>query len=196
MTAFSTILADPPWPYRSPGVPGNGGRGKPANASRQTLLAYTPSSVNRYGSMTIPELCALRPPATTNAHLYLWTTNAFLVEAHEIARAWGFRPITLITWTKTGVAGGVSMRTGYYYRGATEHMLFAVRGSLRLCGPLRPTAFLSPRLPHSVKPECSYQLIEEQSPGPYLEMFARRTRPGWATWGNQVHCDIDLTDSI
>ena len=82
------------------------------------------------------------------------------------------------------------MKAGYYYRGATEHLLFAVRGSLRLAGPCRPTAYLLPRVAHSVKPDCFYDLIEEQSPGPYLELFARRPRAAWDQWGNQINSTV------
>ena len=140
--------------------------------------------------MSIDQLKALPIKACIEpkAHLYLWTTNSFLVEAHEIARAWGFMPKTLLTWVKIkdAVRQEPSMKTGFYCRSATEHILFAVRGKLRLSGPLRPTAYLLPRLPHSVKPPFFYYLIEEQSPGPYLELFARRSRPHWDSWGNQV----------
>ena len=43
-----------------------------------------------------------------------------------------------------------------------------------------------PRTKHSKKPDAMYTLIEEASPGPYLELFARERRPGWAAWGNEV----------
>ena len=114
-----------------------------------------------------------------------------MVEAHEVARAWGFEPKTIITWVKTHKDNPtkLSMKTGYWYRSATEHILFAVRGSLRLSGPAKPTAVLSPRLPHSVKPPWCYELIERQSPGPYLELFARALRAGWDAWGDQIHGD-------
>jgi N6-adenosine-specific RNA methylase IME4 len=138
--------------------------------------------------MTIDELKSLdvKGTAETPAHLYLWTTNSFMVEAHELARAWGFKPKTIVTWGKMKPNGNPSMKTGYYFRGATEHILFAVRGSMRLLGDAAPTLFLSQRLPHSVKPEWFYGLVEAQSPGPYLEMFARQQRLGWSSWGNQV----------
>jgi N6-adenosine-specific RNA methylase IME4 len=133
------------------------------------------------------DLCAMKPPAEDNAHLYLWTTNAFLCEAHDLARAWGFAPKTVLTWGKVKATGDPSMKVGYYYRGATEHCLFAVRGSLKLRAKQgKPTLYLSRRLPHSVKPEWFYALCEECSPGPYLELFARRQRPGWVCWGNEV----------
>lgn len=125
--------------------------------------------------------------ADMNAHLYLWTTNAFFSEAHALARAWGFEPKTVITWGKVKPDGTPSMKMGHYYRGATEHAIFCVRGRLKLIGEsTKPTLFLSPRLGHSVKPDWFYQLVEEKSPGPRLEMFSRRSRDGWDAWGNEV----------
>jgi len=137
--------------------------------------------------MSISDLCALHPTADTNAHLYLWFTNAFGAEAHQIATAWGFKPKTILTWVKVKPDGTPSMKTGYYFRGATEHVLFAVRGSLPLQtdAPL-PTAWLWPRLGHSIKPDAFFDLVEMCSPGPYLELFSRRARLGWDTWGDQA----------
>lgn len=175
---YRTIVADPPWPY---GL----GRSNPTTKSTEGLRAH-----DHYDSMTVTDLCDLRPPAAEDAHLYLWTTNAFMVEAHEIARAWGFKPKTILTWAKTHQddPARVSMKTGYYFRGATEHCLFCVRGSLKLqTSEGLPTAYLWPRLgQHSTKPDAFYDLVERASPGPYLEMFARRARLGdWSYWGDQ-----------
>lgn len=181
MSGYRTIVADPPWPYEKGDTP--------RTVKVDGTLAQGTSVHTRYGVMSIPDLCALQPAATDNAHLYPWTTNAFMVEAHKIAEAWGFKPKTILTWTKThqGDSSRVSMKTGYYFRGATEHCLFAVRGSLRLqTNEGLPTAYLWPRLPHSVKPDAFYDLVEKASPGPYLEMFARRARLGsWHYWGDQ-----------
>lgn len=174
---YQTIVADPPWPYSE-------SRSNQTASSVKGLLTS-----HYYPSMTLPELKALAPPAADNAHLYLWTTNAFMVEAHDLARAWGFKPKTICTWVKTHQDNPtrVSMKTGYWFRGATEHFLFCIRGSLKLqTSEGLPTAYLWPRLPHSVKPEAFYDLVEKASPGPYLELFARRNRLGWATWGNQA----------
>lgn len=182
---FATVVADPPWPYGSTGrhlttaSTGVNTDGRGANIS----------SEHRYGKMTMPKILALRPPAADNAHLYLWTTNSFLVEAHEVSRAWGFEPKTMITWVKVrhDDPTKVSRKAGYYFRGATEHCLFGVRGSLKLqTSEALPTAFLWPRLPHSVKPDDFYDVVEKASPGRYLEMFARRARIGdWEYWGSE-----------
>jgi N6-adenosine-specific RNA methylase IME4 len=183
---YRTIVADPPWPYKDAV---NGGKSGGAALVGTIKKDGTPSKTVTldYGSMSIADLCELQPPAEPDAHLYLWTTNAFLVEAHEIARAWGFKPKTMLTWGKVQPDGRASMKTGYYFRGASEHCLFCVRGSLRLQATEGlPTLYLWPRLPHSVKPDAFYDLVEKASPGPYLELFARRARLGdWHYWGNQ-----------
>ena len=186
---YRTVYADPPWPYDNVDGPRAAPGHRPNSWDRVTGSV---SSANRYGAMSIDELKALPigPLVERPAHLYLWTTNSFMVEAHEIARAWGFEPKTILTWVKVKPDGSPSMKAGYYYRGATEHLLFAVRGSLRLAGPCRPTAYLLPRAAHSVKPDCFYDLIEEQSPGPYLELFARRPRAAWDQWGNQINSTV------
>jgi N6-adenosine-specific RNA methylase IME4 len=184
---YRTIVADPPWPYDGVAVVG----GKPGDIQV--------GSAKKYGAMSVEELCGLKPPAEDNAHLYLWTTNAFLREAIEISEAWGFKQKTALTWAKTHQDDHtrVSMKTGYYFRGATEHCLFCVRGSLKLqTDEALPTAYLWPRAPHSVKPDAFYDLVEKASPGPYLEMFARRARLGdWSYWGDQSLGTAEMPES-
>lgn len=193
LTRYSTIVADPPWPYKTPG--GGPLQSSPTHRpdSWQNELAGV-GSIKRYGAMPIEDICALAPPAANDAHLYLWTTNAFISEAHDVARAWGFRPITVCTWVKTKPDGSPSMKTGYYFRGATEHFLFCVRGSMRLqTTKAYPTAFLWPRAgSHSTKPDVFYDLVEECSPGPYLELFSRRDRAGWDAWGDEAISPVEL----
>ncbi len=190
MNRYATIVADPPWPY-------NHAKAMPI---RNDLTNHgTPeghgSSVMQYGAMSMLDLLRLRvgAHAARNSHLYLWFTNAFAKEAHQLATQWGFTPKTILTWVKVKPDGTPSMKMGYYFRGATEHVLFCVRGKLRLHAERAlPTAYLWPRTPHSVKPDAFYELVEEASPGPYLEMFARRKREGWACWGNELENDVDL----
>lgn len=192
---YHTILADPPWPYHSPkAVVGNGGRGS-ANVEHIIQVDverhYHTMSIQQMEELPIKDMCE------DNAHLYLWTTNSFMVEAHDIARSWGFMPKTILTWVKTKNSEIVepSMKTGYWYRSATEHIVFCVKGKLRLSGKATPTAFLLPRLPHSVKPDFFYDLIESQSPGPYLELFARRVRDGWSSWGDEIESNVILHEN-
>jgi N6-adenosine-specific RNA methylase IME4 len=194
MKKFGTILADPPWPYHSPkAVVGNAGRG--ADGGRVKEMTQV-DVLSHYKVMTMDKIKSLpvKDLAEEKAHLYLWTTNSFLVEAHEVCRCWGFIPKTLLTWVKTQHTDACkpSMKTGYWYRSATEHILFGVKGQLRLKGNPAPTAYLLPRLPHSVKPDFFYELIEAQSPGPYVELFARRSRLDWDCWGDEIESTIDI----
>jgi N6-adenosine-specific RNA methylase IME4 len=188
---YRTIVADPPWRYsnRSGGgfdvlprqLIGDGSRRK---RSTRDL---------GYPTMPLEDIAAMHPPAADDAHLYLWTTNAFMCEAHDVARAWGFRPKTILTWVKIKPDGTPSAATGYYFRGATEHVIFATRGTQPLLVKhVVPTAFLWPRLAHSIKPNAFYDLVEQVSPGPYLELFARRNRLGWDSWGNEALCHVEM----
>lgn len=189
MKLYRTIVADPPWPYDSSGE------------HLRSTFEHRPNSFDspnkigcarKYGTMTIEEIAALRPPHEENAHLYLWTTNAFMVEAHRIAEAWGFEQKTILTWVKTKPDGEPSRKAGYYFRGATEHILFCVSGTLPLITSRAiPTVFFAPRLPHSVKPKEFYQIVEEASPEPRLDMFARLPRYGWDSWGDEIDGTIE-----
>jgi len=147
---YRTIVADPPWPYGTSKtgrwvIPKNPGE---EQQRRVDQMGYSTMSLDELKNMSIASLC------DSQSHLYLWTTNAFMVEAHELAKRWGFHQKTILTWGKVKDTGEPSMKTGYYFRGATEHCLFCVRGSLRLMTTIgQPTLWLSRRLPHSVKPE-------------------------------------------
>lgn len=159
---FRVVVADPPWQYDD-------------TATRGAVEHH-------YASMTVAAICELpvRDLADEAAHLYLWTTNSHLPEAFRVMEAWGFEYKTLLTWVKPQIG------MGHYFRGCTEHVLFGVRGVL---GTLRSDArnwFEAPRAEHSTKPEEFYRLVETCSPGPYLELFARRARPHWRTWGDEV----------
>jgi len=186
LSGFRCIVADPPWPY--------GTRDAITRCIKNDGTPALGVGDTQYPFMSMPDLCAMPVASVADdpAHLYLWTTNAFMREAHDLAEAWGFKVKTCLTWGKVKADGTASMKTGYYFRGATEHCLFCVRGSLRLQGMQgRPTLFLSRRLPHSVKPEWFYALCEECSPGPRLELFARRLRLGWTVWGNEVEANAE-----
>lgn len=186
---FHTIVADPPWPYHSRDL-----KSTPAHRPNRAALTGG-AAVDRYSLMDVPAIkrLSVAPQARDDAHLYLWTTNSFMVDAHEVATAWGFAVKTIITWVKQKPTGEPSVKMGYWYRSASEHCLFAVRGRLRLKDKIvLPTWFGHRRLPHSVKPDVFFATVERASPGPYLELFARRPRAGWSVWGNEVKSDVRL----
>ena len=73
-------------------------------------------------------------------------------------------------------------------------VLFGIRGNLRTAQPGRTQVnlFSSRKREHSRKPDQLYEIIEQCSPGKRLELFARRKRPGWDVWGNEIKSDIQL----
>ncbi|MGH6942690.1 MAG: MT-A70 family methyltransferase [Geminicoccaceae bacterium] len=75
---------------------------------------------------------------------------------------------------------------GFWTRANPEPCLLASRGQpKRRAGDVPKLLIAAPRREHSRRPDASYERIERLLPGPYLELFARRTRPGWDAWGNQ-----------
>jgi len=166
---YQTILIDPPWLERGGGQIQRG-------ADRHYALLSTPDIIKTiYASGMFK--------AAQDAHLYLWVTNNFLPDGITVVKALGFRYVTMITWYKDRIG------LGQYFRGCTEHMLFAVKGRLR-ASEQGVTGFQAARTEHSRKPEKAYQMIEKVSPSPRLEMFARRKREGWDVWGNEIQEDL------
>jgi N6-adenosine-specific RNA methylase IME4 len=138
--------------------------------------------------MSVAEICALKVPAAKDAHLYIWTINKYIEASYAVARSWGFEPSTMLYWFKEPKGIGL----GGTYALCVEPILFCRRGSLAAKKRSDRNWWTWPRGEHSKKPEAFQTLVEQHSPGPYLEMFARRQRPGWSVWGNQVASDVKL----
>lgn len=155
---FRTLCVDVPWQFQS----------------TQEKCQQT------YASLSQKELLALPVSswADENAHLFLWTTNHDLRSAFELMEAWGFKYQTMITWIKEPPIG-----LGLYFRNSTEHILFGTRGRLLTRARNIPTHFIAPKSTHSAKPDLSYEIIEKASYPAFLDVFARKERRGWTTWG-------------
>ena len=133
--------------------------------------------------------------ARDKSHLYLWCPNALLEDGFSILKAWGFTYKTNLVWLKVRKDGGPDGRgVGFYFRNVTELLLFGVRGKLRTLAPGRRQVNVIARRKreHSRKPDEQYALIEQCSPGPYLELFARERVPGWTCWGDEVDSYADM----
>jgi len=173
---FSTILADPPWQFQN----------------RTGKVAPEHKRLNRYGTMTLPEICDLpvQDIAADRAHLYLWVPNALLPDGLEVMKAWGFKYVSNIIWEKVRLDGQPDGRgVGFYFRNVTEILLFGTRGkNVRTLDPARSqvNVMRTRKREHSRKPDEQYDIIESCSWGPRLEMFSRGKRRGWEVWGNQA----------
>jgi len=148
--------------------------------------------LNRYGTLNLDDIKGLpvAKAAADTAHLYLWVPNALLPDGLAVMQAWGFQYKSNIIWQKIRKDGGPDGRgVGFYFRNVTEILLFGTRGkNARTLQPGRTQVNImsTRKREHSRKPDEQYPLITSCSPGPYLEMFARGKREGWAIWGNQA----------
>lgn len=181
---FGTILADPPWRF----------------INRTGRVAPEYRRLPRYESLSFDEIAAMPVGdlALDNSHLYLWVPNALIKEGLKVMEQWGFEYKTNIVWYKTRKDGGPDGRgVGFYFRNVTELVLFGVRGSTRTLGPGRTQVniLLSRKREHSRKPDELYDVIEQCSPGPYLELFARHGRRGWVQWGNEVDSNGEVAQA-
>ena len=163
---FSTIYADPPWKY-----------------SNQATRSATS---NHYDTMTVEDISNLPIPefTTENAHLHLWTTNAFLFDAKTIIEAWGFEYKSCFVWVKP------QMGIGNYWRVSHEFLLFGLKGKQPFLDRGQKSWRELNRTKHSKKPEDVALTIEKVSPGPWIELFGRKTRDNWTVWGNEIERDL------
>ena len=160
---FRTIYADPPWPYSNTAARG--------------------AAENHYRTMTLGAIRAepVKLLAADQAHLHLWTTNAFLRPAFDVLRAWGFRYKSCLIWINP------QLGMGNYWR-VSQYLLLGVRGGLSSSDRSCRSWLMTRRTGHSRKPFAFRELIERVSPGPYLELYGREEQPNsdWTVYGNQV----------
>lgn len=183
---YGVVLADPPWIFNSlwGGRPKKTEAGYPSRATEQ-----------HYKLMEDDEICALPVAdlAADDCVLFMWTCWPILQRSFRILDAWGFKyktcafswmkadPYRLFADDKTPFAG-----MGYWTRANTEPCLLATRGKPKRRAADVRQGIIAPRREHSRKPDCVHERIERLVPGPYVELFARSTRPGWDAWGNET----------
>jgi N6-adenosine-specific RNA methylase IME4 len=185
MKKYRTIIADPPWDYR------NGGNGRAAS---------------HYPLMTIDELCQMdvKSLAADDSVLLLWSTWPQVVGAMRVISAWGFEYVTGFPWVKlrehpyVDMFGDTVLRptwgTGAWVRGCSEPIFICKRGK-QSPPDAHFMGLVSKRMQHSRKPNNLHEYAES-FPGPYLELFARRERPGWDVFGNEVETKTSITSAL
>jgi len=181
---YRTVVADPPWPIAM--RMGAGGRRRRVTAVPYAVMDYTAIEALPVASL-----------AAESALLFLWATRHVFREgiAVRVARAWGFEPIGEVVWglRNPGLGAGALVNDH-------EPVLIASRGGLSPEPVLRGLGVHLWRQPyagrggkiHSAKPDGFLDLVEELAPAPRIELFARRQRLGWDTWGAEARCDVDL----
>lgn len=182
---YHTIVADPPWEITR--KLGKGGRRK--NATEVP-----------YQFMSLGEIMSLSPPAADDCALFLWATRKVFREgdAARVSRAWGFEPCGEIIWGLRNSGTGAPP-----FGNDHEPVLVGRRGRVTLnCDDYLGVWFWKqvyeygaagvPQKVHSAKPPGFFELVEQISGGPRLEMFAREQRLGWDTWGNESLNHVEI----
>jgi len=177
MKEFCCVVADPPWLPKMAVI----------NSPASGVGAPKASPQRHYDTMSVEQIESIIVPSAPKAHLWLWVLSQHIDWGYRVARAWGFEPLQTITWCKPGLGVG-------RFQCNTEHILVCRKGN-RQGNPFGKTGgtwFNWCRGRHSEKPEEFYTLVENCSPGPRLEMFARKPRDGWDIWGNEVESTVKV----
>lgn len=163
---YEVIYADPPWQY-------------------EFSKDDADKIENHYPTMPLEEIkdMDILSVAADNSVLYLWATMPKLKEALEVIEAWGFNYLSGMCWDKEWIG------TGYWWRGQHELLLVATKGDFspplpkdRVSSVLREK-----RTGHSVKPMIIYEWLNKWFPNKKkLELFARKEREGFTSWGNEI----------
>jgi N6-adenosine-specific RNA methylase IME4 len=174
MFGHRVIYADPPWPFENYSAKGE---------SRNPNRHYSTLSLDQIKALPVGHL------AGDTCALFMWVTDPLLDGGIDVMRAWGFRYVSVaFTWAKrTKLDTGWHMGTGYYTRANPEMCLLGMAGRSGIPASRGVRQLIvEPIREHSRKPDRVYSDIERMFAGPYVELFARSTRPGWSSWGNQV----------
>jgi N6-adenosine-specific RNA methylase IME4 len=164
---FDLIYADPGWRWQ----PWSWATGAGRSAERH------------YRTDALDSIKAIELPAVKDSALALWSISAMLPQALELMDVWGFQYRKQAVWVKP------SARLGYWWRQQHELLLLGIRGHMRAPSPSYrfPSVICAPRRRHSEKPDEVAAMLEVMFPkARKLEMFARKSRPGWASWGDEL----------
>lgn len=185
--SFGVITVDPPWHFRA------------RTALQMSNWTSRRDAEKHYDVLGVEDIMALPVAglAAKDAHLFLWTTGPCLPHAFDVIKSWGFRYSSVaFTWVKLKRSynalqlrvlplGATDLHTGLGLttRKNAEFCLLARRGSCRRISKSVREIILSPVREHSRKPDEFYDRVEQYAAGPYVDLFARQSRPGWTTWG-------------
>jgi len=171
MFGFDLIMADPPWSFNN-----------------WSKLGEKKNAKSHYECMSLQEICRLPVGdlASQNCLLWLWCTNPMLPQGFQVLSSWGFKFKTAGSWIKTTKNNKIHFGTGYILRSSNEPFLIGTIGSPKVSRNVR-SSFLGQVSEHSRKPEEAYNAAETLIPNARkLELFSRKNREGWQSWGNET----------
>jgi N6-adenosine-specific RNA methylase IME4 len=176
------IAADPPWTFY---VRSSNGEGRSASQHYRTM------GLEALLQLPVASL------ASSDAWLFLWSTGPHLPQALRLLERWGFSYSGFgFVWVKTNPTEDGALLLdpirsfhvgmGYTTRHNAELCLLGRRGSPKRLRKDVRELIIAPRREHSRKPAEFYERVRQLVAGPYLELFARESRPGWERWGDET----------
>ena len=173
---YDLIMCDPPWKQ------GKGGKKSVRPNSSGMKLEYPTLTLDEINE----HLRIATEHTSENSVLFLWTIEKYLFEAEDMAKKLGYKLHSRMIWDKViGIPAAFTIRFGH------EYMLFMYKGKLIPVnkderGKIHSVFHEQPTR-HSKKPEAAYQIVERLYPNlTKLEMYARQTREGWDSFGNEI----------
>lgn len=173
---YRVVLIDPPTKFSA------GTKGRPQHYPRMTWPQL----------LDLPVRDLLHPEG---ARVFVWLTAPHMRRVDEICRAYRLRYSSCVPWIKLWPSGeplffhrpSIARGTGFEVVGNAEYVVILKAGRPHsIKGNPFSGVWIEPRREHSRKPPNLHEEIEARIPGPYLEVFARASRPGWDTFGNQA----------
>jgi N6-adenosine-specific RNA methylase IME4 len=167
---YGVIVADPPWKYE---------RWSDTNQKKGAADQYELMPLEQIKALPVGHL------AGGDSLLLLWTCGWAIAtgQAQDVARAWGFKPITELVWRKTTASGKVRMGPGYRARTMHEPILLCTNGSPNV--PALPSLFDGIAREHSRKPDEFYAMVNKATVGEWrCNLFsAGHHHHGFEGWG-------------
>ena len=178
---YNTIVIDPPWDISM--------AGKMKFHTTKEKLPYKTMSLQEIKNIPLGDI------ANTGCHVYCWTTNKMLKNTFDVLESWGVNFHLCLVWAKNS---GIAPCLGYVF--ATEFCLMGFYGKpMQKFTKMGKVNWLNLKQnsggKHSSKPQEWYDLIEQMSPAPRIDIFARKKRENWDVFGDEIPTGCENTKS-
>lgn len=178
--SYDLAVIDCPWPWQAYSEKGQG-----------------KSPEAQYSTMRFEEIAALRVGdlLAPGGVLVMWATWPLIERQCAMLRGWGLEAKSGGCWAKRTGSGKLRWGTGYLLRSLCEPFIIATLPGAPIAKGIVPNFFETMddavvdglAREHSRKPDEFYSLMEKLVPhGRRADIFARRRRPGWDCWGNEL----------
>jgi len=160
---YDVLVVDPPWEYNRTYDPDN------------SRIA------NPYPSMSLEDINNIKLPSSKNSILWLWATQAYLYEAKDILKNWGYEYKATLVWNKD------NMGMGNWLRMQCEFCLLGIKGNPTYHNTKYRDIITEKGREHSRKPDLFYNMVNDTCIGTKLDYFSREHRDGWYSYGNEIN---------